>query len=401
MKNPSVDAFAWLADLVARHASRLHAEPNLPSLIDLSIGNPDIGPAPEWTARLAAAVREPALHGYGEFRPDIQRALRAAFLRYILRRHPVSSGMPELDADAHVVELLGSKEGIHHLLSTLLARDDVLLLPAPSYTVYRSCAEQLGAAVEYFPCDAQGQPDCTRISARQLRRARALAVCSPNNPTGVALSSATLDALVDFTARHGLALIVDRAYAEIVATGRCVMPQDTALLRPGALEHVVELHSLSKSCGIAGWRIGFALGAPALLAPLRAIKRNADFGGYLPLQQVATSMLDQLENIAAINSARYCSRLDGFAAAMRATGWPMQAPDGGFFLWTTLPACYAGDDLRFVQALVDATGVLVAPGSGFGPGGAGHVRIAMVQPPALLDEAIRRIGAWRTSAGAG
>lgn len=393
--SPFVDAFTHLRQLVAEHARRQEVDPDCPPLCDLSIGNPDIGPSDYWLEQLASTIADPTLQGYGEFRPDVARELRHAFCRYYQRRHQPDVVTPLLDPDRHVLELQGSKEGIYHLLATVLGPGDAVLLPEVSYSVYKSCAERVGGHVEYFPCDARGQPDCSRITAQQLQRARILVVCSPNNPTGTLLSSEVLDQLVQFTARHQLCLVVDRAYAEIGHPGPLLGRRGgAALCRQGALEHVVELHSLSKSCGVAGWRLGFAAGAPALLDRMREAKMDCDFGGYLPLQRVATQMLDTLESTAAINSERYRRRAIQFARSMAEAGWSMPLPDGGFFIWAEVPSCYAGNDLRFVAELLRDTGVLVAPGSGFGPGGARFVRIAMVQPLPAIVEAAERIGEW-------
>lgn len=397
-KNPSVDAFAYLRQqLAAYRASAL--QPGARSLIDLSVGNPDVGADARWLHLLAEAVTRPELQGYGEFRPEIGAALRAAFCRYYQRRFLSAPGMPQLDAERHVVDLQGSKEGIFHLLGSLLRPGDTLLLPDPCYAVYRSCAQRLGATVEYIHCDADGQPDCDAITPAQLARAKLMVACSPDNPTGTVLGEQTLARLLDFTARAGLPLLLDRAYAEI---GPAQQRGPGALGLPGALDHVVELHSLSKSCGVAGWRLGFAVGAPGLLRELRAAKQECDFGGYLPLQWVAARMLDELETLAAGNSAVYQARTAAFAQTLGAD-WPLPSPPGGLFIWAPVPAHWdGGDDLSFVGQLLQQTGVLVAPGSGFGPAGRGHVRIAMVQPLPVIIEAAASIASWlRTLPGPG
>lgn len=387
------DAFALLKTLADRYRAR-QAAPGFagPALLDLSIGNPDLAPEPRWRERLQHYVGRDDLHGYGEFRPDINRHLRERFAAYYQRRFLPAGAPALLDPERHVVDLLGSKEGIFHSLFACLKPGEAVLMPDPSYTVYQSTARLLGARVELFACDPSGQPRLESIRAEQLQGARALVICSPSNPTGVALSPAKLAEVLDFAERHDLYVVIDRAYAEIAFEP----PRDgvlggAALPAPGALARVLELHSLSKSCGLAGWRIGFAAGAPALVARIRAAKFNADFGTFLPLQCVAAEMLDELESIAARNSAVYAARMRRFVDAAAALGWRIEPSHGTFFLWAPLPPGFDGDDLDFVEALLDATGVLVAPGSGFGPGGAGRVRIALVQSEAVLDEALRRL----------
>lgn len=152
---------------------------------------------------------------------------------------------------------------------------------------------------------------------------------------------------------------------------------------------------MSKSCSLAGWRIGFAVGSAELVSRIRHAKFNTDFGAFLPLQCVAAEMLDELETISARNSAIYAARMHRFVKGATSLGWNNPPSQGTFFLWAPLPPDFSeDDDLGFVEALLDATGILVAPGSGFGPGGSGRVRIALVQPDDVLDEALHRLNKW-------
>lgn len=152
---------------------------------------------------------------------------------------------------------------------------------------------------------------------------------------------------------------------------------------------------MSKSCSLAGWRIGFAVGWAELIDKIRNIKFNTDFGAFLPLKCVAAEILDELEAIAACNCTIYAARMRRFVNGAASLGWNIPLSQGTFFLWAPLPQDFAeGDDLRFVEHLLDYTGILVAPGSGFGPGGAGRVRIALVQSDDVLDEALHRLNKW-------
>ncbi|MDA5537415.1 pyridoxal phosphate-dependent aminotransferase [Yersinia mollaretii] len=393
------DVFTRLKTMVERYRPRADMPDFAGSaLLDLSIGNPDLAPELRWRQRLQYFVSRDDLHGYGEFRPDINRHLRQRFAAYYQRRFLPSDAPVLLDPERHVVDLLGSKEGIFYSLLACLAPGEAVLMADPSYAVYQSCAQLIGARVELFTCDERGQPQLGSLRAEQLAGARVLVICSPNNPTGVELSPGKLREVLDFAQRHDLWVVIDRAYAEISfelqsngTLGGAALPE------PGALSRVLELHSLSKSCGIAGWRIGFAAGAPQLVEKIRAAKFNTDFGTFLPLQCVAAEMLDELETIAARNSTIYAARMRRFVAGAASFGWDIPPSQGTFFLWAPLPPGFAGDDLQFVEALFEETGVLLAPGSGFGPGGAGRVRIALVQSDKILDEALQRLHKWRVS----
>lgn len=390
----SRDAFTLLQTLSERYHLRQQA-PDFSGekLLDLSVGNPDLAPDKRWRERLQYFIGRDDLHGYGEFRPDINRHLRERFAAYYQRRFLPAGAPVLLDPDRHIVDLSGSKEGIFHSLLACLQKGEAVLMPDPCYTVYQSCARMVGARVELFACDKEGQPDLSSVSAEQLKGARILVICSPGNPTGIALSPEKTRDILDFAQRHDLWVVIDRAYAEITFNTQDSRNADGAILpEPGAMARVLELHSLSKSCGLAGWRVGFAVGAPELIARIRRAKFNIDFGLFLPVQCVVAEMLDELETIAARNSAIYYRRMQRFIGGAAALGWPVPLSQGTFFLWAPLPPGFVGDDLDFVQSLLDATGILLTPGSGFGTGGAGRVRIALVQPDEVLDEALRRLG---------
>lgn len=390
------DVFTLLKKMVERYCPHPNM-PNFagPSLLDLSIGNPDLAPEPRWRQRLQHFVSREDLHGYGEFRPDINRHLRERFAAYYQRRFLPLGAPVLLDPERHVVDLLGSKEGIFHSLLACLSPGEAVLMPDPSYTVYQSCARLIGARVELFTCDELGQPKLESIRDEQLVGARVLVICSPSNPTGRELSPSKLQEVLDFAQRHALWVVIDRAYAEInFEIRRNGTLGGSALLEQGALSRVLELHSLSKSCGIAGWRIGFAVGAPELVEKIRTAKFSTDFGTFLPLQCVAAEILDELETIAARNSIIYAARMRRFVDSAASWGWNIPPSQGTFFLWAPLPPGFSGDDLHFVETLLEATGVLLAPGSGFGPSGAGRVRIALVQSDEVLDEALHRLQQW-------
>ncbi|VTR59381.1 LL-diaminopimelate aminotransferase [Serratia fonticola] len=211
------NAFTLLKTLAERYRTRQEAadftgEP----LLDLSIGNPDVAPDPYWRNRLQHFIHRDDLHGYGDCRSDINRHLCERFSAYFQRRFLPHDAPVLLDPQHHVVDLLGSKEGIFYSLFSCLKPGEAVLMPDPSYAVYQSCARLIGARVELFSCDTSGQPDLGSIRAEQLLGARMLVICSPSNPTGVELSPGKLQQIMDFAQRNALWVIIDRAYAEIV-----------------------------------------------------------------------------------------------------------------------------------------------------------------------------------------
>ncbi|MEZ9701107.1 pyridoxal phosphate-dependent aminotransferase [Vibrio sp. 10N.261.46.E12] len=389
------DTFSLLETIVKGYEKDQKHSNFKKELLDLSIGNPDLTPDIKWIKRLQYFINQNDLHGYADFRPDINEHLCSRFTAYYHRRFLPNNTFELLDPKRNVVDLLGSKEGIFYSLLACLKSGESVLMPDPSYTVYQSCAQLIGAKVEHFSCDELGQPDLNTIKPEQVKNARMMVVCSPNNPTGIALSPKVLKDILDFAEIHDLWVIVDRAYAEITPENSDTLFNGAALPLPGALSRVLELHSLSKSCSLAGWRIGFAVGAEELVQKIRKIKFNTDFGTFLPIQCVAAEMLDELESISEQNSIIYSSRMNKFIEGVRSLGWSIPKSQGTFFLWASLPDTFlGGDDLAFVENLLDSTGILVAPGSGFGPNGFGKVRIALVQPDEVIDEVLDRLSKW-------
>lgn len=387
------DVFACVGRWRGRYQQRQAQDSDVLPLIDLSVGNPDVGPDLRWRRHLAEQVLEEDLQGYGDCRADINLRLRQAFLDYYRRRF-CKTPLPGLQAEQHVIDLAGSKEGIFHCLFTCLQRGDTLLLGNPGYAVYKSCAQLLGAHVAYFEYDQAGQPRLESIDPQQARKARLIVCCTPNNPTAQALTPASLDRLIRFAEQYDLYVVLDRAYAEISYVEEHFAEQ-TVFDRPGALNRVVELHSLSKSAGAAGWRMGFAIGAPGLIARLALLKFNVSFGAFLPLQRVATQMLDDMGSVVPGIRSRYAQRVQFFVERARQLGWSMSAPQGTFFIWAPIPARFPQVcDVHFAEQLLDQTGIAVMPGSGFGTAGRGYVRIAMVQDVPVLEQALARLDQW-------
>ena len=214
-ETPPRDAFLLINQLLTDYKTRQTTDNKALPLIDLSVGNPDLPPDRYWRDRLNHYIQASDQHGYGDFRPDINDQLKQRFAAYYQRRFYPAHDRPVLDPERHVLDLAGTKEGIFYSLFTLLKPGDSVLMPNPCYTVYQSCAELVGANIELFDCDAEGQPDLTTITDQQLASAKLLVLCTPNNPTGTAITDNTLDRVIVFAEQHDLQVIIDRAYAEI------------------------------------------------------------------------------------------------------------------------------------------------------------------------------------------
>jgi len=386
------DAFSILNTLIKSYEEEIKKGADMPSIIDLSIGNPDLSPKILWINRLSQHVKDLKLHGYAKFNTDINNTLKYKFASYHKRRF-TNANTYSLDYETEVLDLLGSKEGIFYSLFSILKPGDKILIPNPSYPVYNSVAELLSAEIISFNLKENGDPDLDSISKADANVAKVLVICSPGNPTAHVLSESSLREIITFCKKNKILFILDLAYAQIAFDDNN-LPQSVLAIE-GGKEVAIELHSLSKSCSLAGWRIGFAAGNKVIIDKIANIKSNIDFGMFLPLQKVAIEILDQLESESDLQKTVYEERLEFWISSMAEIGWIIPKPKAGFFIWAKLPSPFSEkDDVDFVEELLKETGVLMTPGSAFGINGKGFIRIALVQELPQLKTASDRIKSW-------
>ena len=356
-------------------------------VIDLSIGASDLPPPPEALAALHAAVDDPASYGY--CLESCSRPLREAAVRWSRDRFGT-----DLDADAHALPLIGSQEGLANLFFAIADPGDAILLPDPGYPSYFGAVAVAGLEPIRMPLlPANGYlPDLTAISASDARRAKALLLSYPNNPTAGVADAAFFDAALAFAERHDLLLIHDFPYVDTVDS---LEPAPSLLARPGALERSIELYSASKSFHMGGFRIGFALGEPGVIAALARVKGAIDFNPYLGMQRALVAALALPRERAREGALTFARRRRALGEALRAHGWSLDLPPAGMYLWARIPdAAGARDSLAWCDALVRATGVALAPGSAFGSLGEGFVRFALVREEGALRAAAGRIAGF-------
>ena len=354
-------------------------------VIDLTVGNPT-APVPEVALRtLAETIREdPTVHGYPPFRGTPR--FRGAVADWYRRRFDVS-----LDPESEVLPLLGSKEGLYHLMQAYLDGGDVVLVPTPCYPAYLGAARLCEARAVEIPLREE---DGFRLRVDQIdeaaaRAARMLLLNTPHNPTGGVATLDDLREVVAFCRDHEILLVSDLPYSELALDEGFEPP--SVLQLPGAREIAVELQSLSKSHSMAGWRVGFGVGNAEVLDHLARLKSNADFGMFGAIQAAAAAALDDSEEIVATTRAVYRERRDVLCDALVEAGWPVTPPRAAMYVWTRIPRRAGDDDRAFVAELFERSGVLLSPGSGFGIAGRGYVRLSLVLEPSRLREAAARI----------
>ncbi len=369
--------FAWLDELKAR------ARAGGASLIDLGMGNPDQPtPAPILEV-IAEALHDPRHHGYPPFR-GTDRFLQAA-ANYMQRRFGIA-----FDPATEILCLSGAKEGIAHLTMGLADPGVISLIPDIYYPVHARATGLVGGDVYLLPLTAERGflPDLSAVPDDIAARSRLMILNYPHNPTGAVATREFLETAVAFCRRHGIVLVSDLAYAEITFDGY-VAPSVFEI--PGARDVAVEFHSLSKSCSMAGSRIGFAVGGPELMNVLYAVRTNMGYGTPGAIQAGAAFALDQMETLSAPIVAEYRLRRDLVVEGFRALGWPLEPPHATMFVWLPVPAGFTAQG--WTAHLIDTAGVVVTPGNAFGPGGDRFFRVSLVANAARMAEAFERLRA--------
>lgn len=350
-------------------------------VINLGVGDPDL-PTPEHIIEaLTRAARDPQSHRYPPYGGI--RDFREAIAAWYGRRFDVT-----LNPETEVLALIGSKEGLAHLPWAVLNPGEVALVPDPGYPVYRAAtilAEGEPVAVALH-ADRGFLPDLGAIPQSVARRARILFLNYPNNPTaGVATLGFFQDA-VRFAQDNGMLVAHDNSYSEIAYDG---YRPPSFLQAEGAREVGIELHSLSKTFCMTGWRIGFAVGNPEAIAALGRIKTNIDSGIFRAVQQAGIAALTGPQEPLLERLAIFQRRRDRVFDALSAVGWRPARPKATLYFWIEAPGRRTG--VEFAGEVLERTGVVITPGIGYGEQGARYVRISLTTPDDRLDEALGRL----------
>ena len=352
---------------------------------DLSIGAPNIPPAKRIMEVMAEAVMDPANYVYAI--NDTQQLLEAV-AQWYKRRYQV-----ELDSDTEICSLLGSQDGLSHIALSILDPGDVMLVPDPCYPIFADGPRIAGAELYYMPLKKENDYviQLQDIPEEIANKAKFMLVSYPNNPTAAMAPESFYHELVAFAKKYDIIVLHDNAYSELVFDGKTC---GSFLSIPGAMDVGVEFNSLSKTYGLAGARIGFCVGNKDVVGMLKTLKSNMDYGMFLPIQAAAVEALDGDQSIVAETRQAYEQRRNVLCDGLIAAGWHMDKPQGTMFVWAKIPAQYK-DSESFVEDLFNRTGILVTPGSAFGPSGEGYVRMALVQS----EETMKKIALRAAQSG--
>jgi alanine-synthesizing transaminase len=371
-----------------RHAARQAGR----DIIDLGMGNPDLPPPEHVIDKLCEVARKEDAHGYSA--SSGIPGIRKAQANYYGRRFNV-----DLDPETEVVMTMGSKEGLGSLATAITAPGDVVLAPNPSYPIHTFGFIIAGATIRSVPTtpDERYWESLDRAMAFTVPRPSILIVNYPSNPTAETVDLAFYERLVAWAKENKVWILSDLAYSELYYDGN---PTRSILEVPGAKDVAVEFTSMSKTYSMAGWRVGFAVGNPKLIAALKRVKSYLDYGAFTPIQAAACAALNGPQDIVEKNRNLYQKRRDVMVEAFGRAGWDIPSPKASMFAWAPLPpALKEMGSLEFSKQLLTHAEVAVAPGVGYGEDGEGFVRIAMVENEQRLRQAARNIKRFLVSKG--
>ena len=369
-------------------------------VIDLGFGNPDI-PSPEVAVdKLCEAAHNPRNHRYSSSRglPKLRQAVADLYAR----KFSVS-----LDPDTQIVTTIGAKEGLSHLMWVLVGPGDTALVPSPSYPIHIYAPLFAGADVRTVRLEGLGtnEVDAGEAFFANLMEAwesaypkpRVVIFSFPHNPTTACIDIATMTRLVSFAREHDIVLVHDFAYSDTSFDG---YRPPSILEIPGAVEVAVELYTLTKSFSMAGWRVAFLVGNAEVVAALAKLKSYLDYGTFQPIQIAATVAMNESPEYPLEVNEIYRRRRDALCDGLSRIGWEVDRPKGTMFVWTKIPEPYRElGSLEFSKLLVAEAKVATSPGIGFGNGGEGFVRFALIENEQRIAQGVRSIRKSLTKLG--
>lgn len=353
-------------------------------IVDLGFGNPDI-PSPDIAVeKLTEAVHNTRNHRYSMSRglPKLRRAAADMYKR----KFDV-----DLDPESEVIMTIGAKEGLSHLMWVLVGPGDTAMVPTPSYPIHIYAPLFAGADVlhvrigpgEDFFANAQAAWES------KTPKPRVLIMSFPHNPTTECVDLAWMARVVEFAKEHELILVHDFAYSDTSFDG---YKPPSIMSVPGAKDVAVEFYTLTKSYSMAGWRVAFMVGNPEIVAALGKLKSYLDYGNFQPIQIAATVTLNEANEYPSEVNAIYESRRDALIESLGRIGWHIDPPKGTMFVWAPIPEPYKElGSLEFSKMLVTDAHVATSPGVGFGLGGEGFVRFALIENEQRIAQAVRGI----------
>jgi alanine-synthesizing transaminase len=353
-------------------------------IIDFGMGNPDGATPRHIVDKMIEAARRPETHRYS-LSKGIPR-LRRAITKWYALRYGVT-----LDPETEAIVTIGSKEGIAHLCLATLDQGDVVLVPNPSYPIHIYGPVIAGSTIHSVPIHSADNflAELEQVIPLMVPRPKMLILNFPANPTTQCVDLAFFERVVALCRQHGIWIVHDLAYADIVFDG---YRAPSILEVAGAKDIAVEFFTLSKSYNMPGWRVGFMVGNPELVSALARLKSYFDYGTFTPIQVAAILALEGPQECVAEIRDNYERRRDCLISGMHKLGWDVPSPRATMFVWAPIPEPWRSlGSLEFSKLMLQEAKVAVSPGIGFGEYGDRHVRFALIENEERTRQALRGI----------
>ncbi|MBF0377612.1 MAG: aminotransferase class I/II-fold pyridoxal phosphate-dependent enzyme [Desulfamplus sp.] len=366
------------------NSMKMEKRRNGDDVIDLGMGNP-VDPTPDNVIeKLIEVAKDPKTHRYPV--SSGMKNLKKEIALYYKRHYNI-----DLDADSETLLTIGSKEGISHLCLALLGPGDSVLVPAPAFPIHIYAAVIAGATVVRVPISPPESflNRIVNICESFHPGPKVLMINYPHNPTGTLCDAGLFKEIVTLAKRFKFMVIHDFAYSMITFDG---YKAPSFLETPGAKDIGVEFGSFSKSYNMAGWRIGYCVGNPKIIAGLSKIKGYFDYGIFSAIQIAGIIALRDCDHTIPEQVALYQARRDTLCSGLERIGWKVTPPGAGMFAWVKIPEPYSKmGSMQFAIEMMNRANVAVAPGVGFSEEGEGYLRLALVENEERLRQAVRQM----------
>lgn len=351
-------------------------------IIDLGIGDPDEPTPGEIIEALYKAAGDPKNHHY----PLDQGS--SVFRERIAKWYKERFGVT-LDPEKEILPLIGSKEGISHMPLAFINPGDVSLIPDPCYPPYKGGTILAGGVPYLMPLTEENDflPDLNKVRKEALKKSKIIYINYPNNPTSGVCDKGFFENVSVFARKHNLIVASDAAYSEVAFDG---YKPGSFLKTEGGMETGVEFHSLSKTCNMTGWRIGFACGNEKIIAGIAKVKSNIDSGVFNAVQMAGITALDIADRHLARMNKIYQERRDSLVEGLNKLGWAVKKPKATFYVWARLPGKHKSS-IEFAGTVLNKADIIITPGIGFGENGEGYVRFALTVSKERIREAVERL----------
>ena len=359
----------------ARHSGK--------DIIDLGYGNPDLPTHDKVVEKLIETAKIKKNHKY-----SVSKGIYG--LREAISRKYENNYQVNLDPNFNVVNTIGSKEGLTHLLMSVLNPGDKVVVQDPSYPIHHFAP--LIARAETIKINCLNESDFLTELVQTLKKTKIklLLISFPHNPTTLTVDQVFYDNLIELAEKYNFLIVNDFAYSDIYFGGN---KPPSLLSSDKSLSHSIELYSLTKGFSMAGWRVGFAVGNKDAISSVTKLKSYIDYGTFQPIQIASTVALNELEEYPFELSSVYKERRELIVENLEDLNFSVQESTATMFVWAKLPEKFRNDSLKFSLELLEKSNVAISPGVGFGKYGEGYIRIALVENKQRIRQDMKNIKA--------